>query len=73
METANGLPLKVYTPARTVVDCFRFRNRIGLDTAMEALRDGWHKKLFTSDELYDVARTCRIANVLMPYMEMMLG
>jgi len=73
METANGLPLKVYTPARTVVDCFRFRNRIGLDTAMEALRDGWHKKLFTSDELYGIARTCRIANVLRPYMEMMLA
>ena len=73
MEMMNGLPLKVYTPARTIVDCFRFRNHIGLDTAMEALRDGWHKKLFSSDELYGVARTCRIANVLMPYMEMMLG
>lgn len=70
IQTLNGLQLKVYSPARTVADCFRFRNRIGLDVALEALRDGWQKKLFTSDELYDVAKECRIANVITPYMEM---
>ena len=73
VQSLNGLPVKLYTPARTVVDCFRFRNRVGLDVAMEALRDGWRKKLFTIDELHRVAQACRIANILMPYMEMMLA
>ena len=71
-QTLNGLPLKVFSPARTVVDCFRFRNRIGLEVALEALRDGWQKKLFNSDELYHIAKFCRVAKVMTPYMEMMM-
>ncbi len=73
IQTINNLPIKVYTPARTVADCFRFRNRIGLDVAMEALRDGWHKKLFTVDEILEAAKICRIANTLTPYLEMLVG
>ena len=73
IQTLNGLPVKVYSPARTIADCFRFRNRIGLDVALEALRDGYRQKLFTTDELYGVAKSCRIANVITPYMEMLLG
>ena len=69
----NGLPLKVYSPAKTVADCFKFRNRYGLDTALEALRDGWRHKKFTIDELNEAARICRVNRIMTPYMEMMLN
>lgn len=72
-RTLNDLPVKVYSPARTIADCFKFRNKIGLDVAMEALRDGWHKKLFTMDELSEAAKICRVAKIITPYMEMLVG
>ena len=69
----NGLPLKVYSPAKTVADCFKFRNRYGLDTALEALRDGWRRRKFTIDELNAAARVCRVNRIMTPYLEMMLN
>ena len=72
-HSLNGLPLKVYSPAKTVADCFKFRNRYGLDTALEALRDGWRRKKFTIDELNEAARICRVNRIMTPYMEMMLN
>ena len=71
--TLNNLPVKVYSPAKTIADCFKFRNKIGLDVAMEALRDGWRKKLFTMDELSEAAHICRVAKIITPYMEMLIG
>ncbi len=68
----EGKNLKVYTPARTVADCFRFRNRVGLDVALEALKDGWRKRAFTMDELYETASACRVWRVMSPYVEMMV-
>lgn len=68
----NGRRLKLYSPARTVADCFRFRNRIGLDVALEALKDGWRKRAFTMDELYEAANVCRVWRVMSPYAEMMV-
>jgi hypothetical protein len=52
-----------------VADCFKFRNQIGLDVAREALRDCWRKKLCTIDGLWKYARICRVANVMLPYLE----
>lgn len=65
----DGVAVPLFSPARTVVDCFRFRNKIGLDVALEALRDGWGKRKFTLDELGDHATRQRVANVMRPYIE----
>ena len=61
--------VKVFSPAKTVADCFKYRNKIGLDVALEALRDCWKKRLCTMDELWRFAKICRVANVMRPYLE----
>ena len=65
----QGVPVRVTDPARTVVDCFKYRNKIGLDVALEALRDCRRQKKATVDELYRAAQTRRMANVMRPYLE----
>lgn len=65
----DGVPVRIYSPAKTVVDCFKFRNRIGLDIALEALREVRRSSLATVDELFQMARLCRVANVMRPYLE----
>jgi predicted transcriptional regulator of viral defense system len=65
----DGVKVPVFNAARTVVDCFRFRNKIGLDVALEALRDGWSKRKFTLDDLWRHAISGRVANVMRPYIE----
>jgi predicted transcriptional regulator of viral defense system len=65
----EGVGVKVYSPAKTVADCFKYRNKIGLDVAMEALRDCWRKRLATADELWRYAEVCRVARVMRPYLE----
>lgn len=57
---------------KTVADCFKYRNKIGLDVAIEALRDCWRKKKATMDQLHDAAKVCRVAAVMRPYMEMLI-
>lgn len=68
-RTIDGVKVPVFNAARTVVDCFRFRNKIGLDVALEALRDGWHQRKFTLDDLWRHATSGRVANVMRPYIE----
>ena len=68
-HTVGRSTLRVYGPAKTVADCFKFRNKVGLDVAMEALRDGLHKRLFTTAELWEAARIVRMQNVMRPYLE----
>ena len=65
----EGVPVRVFSPAKTVADCFRYRNKIGLDVALEALRDCIRKRKATRDEIWHAARACRIANVIRPYLE----
>jgi predicted transcriptional regulator of viral defense system len=65
----EGVVVKVYSPAKTVADCFKYRNKIGLDVAMEALRDCWRKRRATMDQLSSAAEACRVANVMRPYQE----
>jgi predicted transcriptional regulator of viral defense system len=65
----DGVDVPVFNAARTVVDCFRFRNKIGLDVALEALRDGWSQRKFTLDDLRRHATRGRVANVMRPYIE----
>lgn len=65
----EGRPVKVYVPAKTVADCFKYRNKIGLDVALEALREGWRTRRFTMDELDRYASICRVQKVMRPYLE----
>jgi len=68
-HTIEGVKVKVYNPAKTVADCFKYRNKIGLDVAIEALRDCWRKKRATTDQLWLYAKICRVARVIRPYLE----
>lgn len=65
----EGRPVNVYCPAKTVADCFKYRNKIGLDVALEALREGWRARRFTMDELDEYAAICRVQRVMRPYLE----
>ena len=65
----DQVPLRVYGVAKTVVDCFKHRNKIGLDVALEALRDARAQRKASADELWHYARICRVANVMRPYLE----
>lgn len=65
----DGVAVPVFSAARTVVDAFRFRNKIGVDVAIEALRDGWSKRKFSIDELWRHAEAGRMTRVMRPYIE----
>ena len=65
----DGVRLRVYGVAKTVADCFKHRNKIGLDVALEALQEAWRAKRVSMDELWRYATLCRVANVMRPYME----
>ena len=65
----DGVDVMVFSAARTVVDCFRFRNKIGLDVALEALRDGWSQRKFALDDVWRHAIHGRVATVMRPYIE----
>jgi predicted transcriptional regulator of viral defense system len=64
--------IRVTDPAKTIADCFKYRNKIGLDVAVEAIHDGWKEQKFTMDELFRAARICRVENVIRPYAEALL-
>jgi len=66
----EGTTVRVYSAAKTVADCFKYRYKVGLDVAMEALREGWRERRFTVDELMRFARVCRVERVMRPYIEM---
>ena len=67
-QTMLGVPVSITSPARTVVDCFRYRNKIGLDVAMEALRDAVRSRKATIQEIDRVAEVCRASTVIAPYL-----
>ena len=68
-HTIEGVPVRVYGAAKTVADCFKYRNKIGKDVALEALRDYRRKYRAGMDELWRFAKICRVANVMHPYLE----
>lgn len=67
-----GVSVKIYGAAKTIADCFKFRNQIGTKTAVDALREAWKKRKVTVEDLYRYARVCRVLNVMRPYLEGML-
>lgn len=68
-HSIEGITVKIYNPAKTVADCFKYRNKIGLDVALEALRECLREQRCTNDELWHYAKVCRVANVMRPYLE----
>jgi predicted transcriptional regulator of viral defense system len=65
----EGVAISVYSAAKTVADCFKYRHKIGLDVAIEALRDCRRSRKATMDEIWQAAKVCRMANVMRPYLE----
>ena len=70
-HSVEGVRVQVYSVSKTIADCFKFRNKVGLDVAIEALREGWRMHRFTMDELWTHAKVCRVSNVMRPYLEML--
>jgi predicted transcriptional regulator of viral defense system len=69
MHRVEGVSVRVYSVAKTVADCFKFRNKIGLDVAIEALKDSLRQKKASIREIHRFAKICRVSNVIRPYME----
>ena len=67
--TDHGAPIRVYSTAKTVTDCFKFRNKIGLDVALEALKDAWRSRKVTMADLNHFAKINRVEGVMQPYLE----
>jgi predicted transcriptional regulator of viral defense system len=68
----DGVPVRVYGAAKTVADCFKYRHKIGLDVALEALRLYLRQRKATADDVMRFARICRVAGIVRPYLEAML-
>ena len=58
---------------KTLVDCFKYRNKIGLDIAIEALQEAWRTKRMSMDKVWEFAKICRVSNVMRPYLESLNG
>jgi predicted transcriptional regulator of viral defense system len=69
----DGVNVRIYNAAKTVADCFKFRNKIGLDVAIEALRDYWRARMGSLDDLSRYAKICRVANIMRPYLESLIS
>jgi len=69
----EGTTIRVTSIAKTVADCFKFRNKVGLDVALEALREAWRARKFTMDELDRCAAICRVQRVMRPYLEALVA
>lgn len=65
----EGRAVRIYSVAKTLADCFKYRNKIGLDVALEALREAWRARRFTMDDLHRQAHVCRVQRVMQPYLE----
>ena len=65
----DGVPVRITNPAKTVCDCFKYRNKIGLDVALEALKECIRTRKASPADLWKYAKVCRMANVMRPYLE----
>ena len=65
----NGIKIQLFGIGKTIVDCFAFRNKIGLDVAIEALKEVKKRNIVRNDELWLIAETCRMQKVMQPYLE----
>jgi len=67
----EGVTVRITNPAKTVADCFKYRNKIGLDVALEALKECTRKRLCSPSDLWQHAKVCRVSKVMRPYLEML--
>ena len=65
----DGVPVKIYTPEKTLADCFKFRNKIGMDVVIEALKLYRFRQQFNLEKLFTYAEVCRVKNIMTPYLE----
>lgn len=65
----EGVEVKIFSKAKTIADCFKYRNKIGLDVALEALKDCRQHRLCTNVQLWEYAKICRVSNIMKPYLE----
>lgn len=72
-HTIEGIKVPVYSVAKTIVDLFRYRNKIGIDVALEAFKEGWREKRFTMRELNKFSKACKTQNIMEPYVESLLA
>jgi predicted transcriptional regulator of viral defense system len=68
----DGVNVHIYSPEKTLADCFKFRNKIGLDTAVEAVRFYRERKIVNVDAILHYAKICRVEKVMRPYLEALL-
>ena len=69
----EGVTVKVFNVAKTVADCFKYRRQVGLDVALEALKQGWQERRFKVDELLEHARINRVEQLIRPYLEAVIA
>ncbi len=72
VHNIDGVPVRIYDSGKTVVDCFKYRNKIGLDVALEALKDVLQNRRCTVDQIVEYARMSRLSKIIHPYLEAML-
>lgn len=72
IHKVGGVPVRIYGPEKTVADCFKHRNKIGIEVALEALKTYRRRKSFNVDKLLHSARVCRVENIMRPYLETLL-
>jgi predicted transcriptional regulator of viral defense system len=72
-HATEGQRVRIYSIAKTIADLFKMRNRIGIDVALEALRDAWQRRLITMEEVTRYARICRVEQVMHPYLEALVA
>jgi predicted transcriptional regulator of viral defense system len=73
VHEVEGVPVRVYSPAKTVADLFKYRNKLGLDVALEALSEAWRERRVTVADLYKYARVCRVERVMRPYLQAIIS
>lgn len=73
VHEVEGVQVRVYSPAKTVTDLFKYRNKIGLNVALESLREGWRDGRFTVDELQHYAEICNVQGVMRPYLQALVS
>lgn len=69
VKLIEGVPVQITNVPKTIADCFKFRNKIGLDVALEALKEAWRDRRVSMDDLWHYAQLCRVQNVMRPYLE----
>jgi predicted transcriptional regulator of viral defense system len=68
----DNVDIRIYCPEKTIADCFKYRNKIGMDITLESLKDAWKRKMIDLNKLNYFAKICRVENVMKPYLESML-